>query len=143
LQSSYCLSCPVRGLRRKRKDRLRDRRRQYAEAAEAPETEATPAPTEESSPYHFAAGKFAKDANGFAAEKYDYELPLTTTDELLQYWTTIYTPEYLTTDYNDSPFPLLVEEQTGVNVEYLMIDGATRAENFSVLLASDELPDIM
>jgi putative aldouronate transport system substrate-binding protein len=109
-------------------------------ATEAPAAETA---AQEDSPYNFAVGKFAKDANGFAAEKYDYELPLTTTDETLQYWTTTYTPEYLTTDYNESPFPLEVEKQTGVKVEYLMVSPSTRGENFSVLLASDELPDIM
>jgi putative aldouronate transport system substrate-binding protein len=112
-------------------------------ATEAPTTEETPAPTEDNAPYNFAAGKFAADANGFATEKYDYELPLTTTDEVLQYWTTIYTPEYIPMEYNDSPFPIEVEAKTGVNVEYLMVAAATRGENFSVLIASDDLPDMM
>lgn len=108
--------------------------------------EETPAATEEpeeKGPYNFAKGKFAVDERGFATEKYDYELPLTTTDEVLQYWTTNYTPEYLPMDYNQSPFPLEVEEKTGVHVEYLMVSAATRAENFSVLIAADELPDIL
>ncbi len=107
------------------------------------ETPATEAPAEDNSPYHFTKGKFKADAKGLATEKYDYELPLTTTDEVLQYWTTNYTPEYLPMEYNKSPFPMQVEEITGVNIEYLMVTAATRGENFSVLIAADELPDIM
>ena len=45
-----------------------------------------PAPTEEPSPYNFAAGKYAVNEKGIPLEKYEYELPLTTTDEKFTYW---------------------------------------------------------
>ena len=78
-----------------------------APATEAPE--ATPEPTPEpepASPYNFAAGKFAADANGLATEKYDYTLPLSTTDEVLTYWGVCYTPQSLPAEgFNSMPFP--------------------------------------
>ena len=115
-----------------------------AKTAPPAETEAPAetAPPETPSPYHFAEGNFKKDALGFAAEAYEYELPLCTTDEVLSYWTCLYTPEFLPGAYQDSPFPTAVEEETGVHVEYIMIDRNSRGDNFSVLLAADELPDI-
>jgi putative aldouronate transport system substrate-binding protein len=94
------------------------------------------------SPYNFANGDFAKDDKGFAAEKYEYALPLSTTEEVLRYWTCLYTPQFLTVDYQDSPFPMEVEKETGVHVEYIMIDRNNRADNFGTLLAADDLPDI-
>ena len=97
------------------------------------------------SPYAFAKGKFAADADGIATEKYDYVLPLSTTDEVFSFWTSCYTPfaPYLEGDYADSPFPVELQNRTGVHIEYKMISAESRSENFSVLLASDDLPDIM
>ena len=101
------------------------------------------APVEEDSPYNFAVGKFAADANGIATEKYNYPLPLTTTDEVLSFWTCCYTPFYIDVEYAESSFPVVMEEMTGVNIEYLMVSAENRSTNFSVLLAADDLPDIM
>lgn len=101
------------------------------------------APVEDDSPYRFAAGKYATDANGMPAEKYDYDLPFCYTDETLTFWTTNYTPQWLETDYQVSPFPVELENKTGVHVEYLLISSAQRSTNFGVLIASDELPDMM
>ena len=116
-----------------------------APATEAPE--ATPEPTPEpepASPYNFAAGKFAADANGLATEKYDYTLPLSTTDEVLTYWGVCYTPQSLPAEgFNSMPFPQGVEEMTGVHVEYSLLASDARQNNFSVLIASDSLMDIM
>ena len=101
---------------------------------------------EETSPYSFAAGKFATDANGIAIEKYTYPLPLTTTDEIITMWTSCYTPfaPYLESgDYATSPFPEEVKAQTGVHIDYLMIAASERSTNLAVLLAADELPDIV
>lgn len=98
---------------------------------------------DEDSPYKFAAGKFPADANGIATAKYEYELPLTTTDETFTYWTTNFTPEYLPEEgYGATALPMEVEARTGVKVEYIVVASAARAENFSVLAASDELCDI-
>lgn len=124
---------------------------QPAQTETQPETqpeENTPAETEpeEDSPYNFAAGKFAADANGVATEPYTYELPLTTSDESISFWTSCYTPfaPYLESgDYPNSPFPTEVYNRTGVNIEYLMIAASERSTNLAVLLASDDLPDIV
>lgn len=110
-----------------------------ADPTEAPAETGEP---EEESPYRFAAGNFKKDDKGFAAENYHYTLPLSDTDEVLTYWTCLYNPEFLPGDYQDSPFPTAVEAETGVHVEYIMIDRNARADNFNVLLAANELPDI-
>ena len=92
---------------------------------------------DEDSPYKFAAGKFPADANGIATAKYEYELPLTTTDETFTYWTTNFTPEYLPEEgYGATALPMEVEARTGVKVEYIVVASAARAENFSVLAAS-------
>ena len=115
-------------------------------ATEAPaETEApaaTPEP-EPDSPYHFAKGNFKTDADGLAAEKYDYELPLTTTDEVLTYWMTCYVSQYLPEGgFAELPLPTEVQNRTGVHMEYVVIDPSALRENFGVLLASDDLCDI-
>jgi len=92
--------------------------------------------------YNFAAGDYEKDANGIPKAKYEYELPLTNSDEVLTFWTTCYTPNYITMDYPDSPFPIELERQTGVNIEYMIVSSDARATNFATLLAADDLPDI-
>lgn len=99
---------------------------------------------EEESPYCFAAGKFATDENGLATEKYEYTQPLTTTDEVLDFWTVCWTPALMPAsgDWNDLGYAQGQEEATGVHIEYVITDGATRAENFSVLLAADDLCDL-
>lgn len=91
------------------------------ETPDAPET--PEAPVEEDSPYNFAKGKFKADEKGLALEKYEYELPLTTTDEVFTMWTTSFTPDYLPEGgYQEMEFPRAVYELTGVNMEYVMID---------------------
>ena len=103
----------------------------------------TAAPAE-ASPYKFAAGKFAVDAKGYAAEPYEYELPISTTDEVLTMWTVCWTPEYLPEGgYEAMEYQKFLKEQTGVNVEYTVVTSDQRRENFAVLLASDDLRDIM
>ncbi|MDD6188724.1 MAG: hypothetical protein PUB32_03990 [Clostridiales bacterium] len=98
---------------------------------------------EEDSPYSFASGKFKADDRGIALEKYEYTLPLTTTDEAFSFWTCCYTPFYIDVEYAESSFPVKVEEMTGVNIEYILISPENRAQNLSVLLAADDLPDII
>ena len=103
---------------------------------------ATPEP-EPDSPYRFAKGNYRADADGMPLEKYTYELPLTTTDEELSCWTTLYTPQWLEAEYAESPYPIELEKVTGVHIAYNVVSSATRSDNFSVMLAADELPDIM
>ncbi|MDD6189378.1 MAG: hypothetical protein PUB32_07380 [Clostridiales bacterium] len=107
--------------------------------------DATPDTTpDEDSPYNLAAGKFKADENGLALEKYEYELPLTTTDEVFTMWTTNFTPDYIPEGgYGEMEFPRAVYEKTGVNMEYVVVTADKRQENFSVLLAADDLCDIM
>lgn len=107
-------------------------------------TEPEPAETEEPSPYNLAAGKFKADAQGLALEKYEYELPLSTTDEVFDMWTVSWTPDYLPEGgYGAMEFPTELQKRTGVNVEYVTVTSDKRQENFSVLIASDDLCDIM
>ncbi len=113
------------------------------EETAAPAPEPTPEPTPES-PYHFASGKFQADADGIATEKYAYELPLSTTDEVLTMWTACWTPEVLGEGgYGEMEFPREAERLTGVHVEYEALALSARQTNFAVLLASDSLLDIM
>ncbi len=107
----------------------------------------TPAPTdeggEEEPAYNKGPYDFARDERGIATEKYEYELPLTTEDTILSFWTCCYTPFYIETDYKDSPFPIELENKTGVKIDYILISPESRSENLSILLASDALPDII
>ena len=99
--------------------------------------------TEEVSPYNYAIGQVPLDEKGFPTQKYEYPLPLTTSDEVLTYWYTNYVPQSIPGgDYPSSPFPVEVEKQTGVNIEYVMISPGSLVDNFAVLLASDDLCDI-
>ncbi|MDD6188645.1 MAG: hypothetical protein PUB32_03590 [Clostridiales bacterium] len=99
---------------------------------------------EEESPYNFAKGKVALDENGFPTEKYEYTTPICTTDEVLTFWTVCWTPALMPAsgDFNDLGYCQGQEEATGVHIEYSVVDGATRNENFSVLLAADDLCDL-
>jgi putative aldouronate transport system substrate-binding protein len=92
----------------------------------------------------YAAGKFLADANGLALEKYEYPLPLTTSDEVITIWTSNFTPDYLPEEgFETMPFPQEVLTRTGVHVEYFNVPNTSREENFAVRLASDDLLDIM
>ena len=111
-----------------------------SQATEAPATEA---PEEDEGPYHFAAGKYAKNADGFPLEKYVYERPLTDNDDVLTKWSTCYTPQYIPEDgWGSIPVWKGVRDYTGVHIEYNIVDSSNRSQNFSVLLASDDLDDI-
>lgn len=98
----------------------------------------------EESPYKFAAGKVEWDEAGWPLSGYEYETPICTTDEVLTYWTVCWTPQILPEAGLDG-IDFCVEEQrlTGIDIEYIIVDAMGRSENFSVLLASDDLPDIM
>jgi putative aldouronate transport system substrate-binding protein len=123
-----------------------------APATQAPATQAPsgnePAATEEpepvdEGPYHYAVGKYEKNADGFPVEKYVYEQPLTDNDDVLSKWSTCYTPQYIPEDgWGSIPVWQGVAEYTGVHIEYNIVDSANRSQNFSVLLASDDLDDI-
>ena len=95
-------------------------------------------------PYNYAAGKYALDSRGVAAEKYNYTLPLTTSDEVFTYWTGSLVPDQIDPDhYEEMPYPSYLLELTGVHIEYHVIASASRKENFAALLASDDLLDLM
>ena len=95
-------------------------------------------------PYHFAAGKYEMNDRGYPATQYEYTQPLCDTDETLTRWTTCYTPQYLPEDgFNAIPTWQQKEEMTGVHIEYNTVASSTRSQNFSVLVASDDLDDIM
>ncbi len=95
-------------------------------------------------PYKFAPGKYELDSEGFPATKYEYELPFCTTDEVLTNWTVNWTPQYLPeSGYQGVPTFYMMEEMTGVHMEWDLIASSSRAENLSIALASDELDDIL
>lgn len=101
------------------------------------------APPVNDSPYHLAAGKYAVDERGVPLEKYTYEVPLTTSDEVFTYWTGVMLPDQIDVDdYEGMPHPSLLRETTGVHIEYLIVASASRASNCAVLVASDDLPDL-
>ncbi len=96
------------------------------------------------SPYNLAAGKYAKDAEGWPLEKYEYELPLTTTDEVFTNMTLSFTPQYLPEGgMGDLPMYMGMEELTGVHIEYNVLASASFSETLSVAEASDDLDDIL
>ncbi len=104
---------------------------------------ATPAATANAN-YSFAVGKYGKNEEGWPKSKYEYELPLSRTDEAFSLWTVNYTPQYLPEDgYAGLSMYKGMREKTGVNINYILVSSDTRAENFATLLASDSLPDIM
>ncbi|NLL38965.1 MAG: hypothetical protein GX254_05220 [Clostridiales bacterium] len=101
-------------------------------------------PGEEDSPYNLAAGKYEVNDLGLPTANYEYELPLSTTDEVFTYWTTCYTPQAITEEgFSNMPFQTALREKTGVNIEYIIVDSSAMRENFSMLLASDDLPDLI
>ncbi len=118
-----------------------------APSTAAPVTAAPPSvgPGEDGEFYHFAKGNNPSvDSNGLPTGPYNYELPLTNADDVITMWTTCWIPFVLDEGgYPESPFPKENERLTGVHVEYDIVPGETRSENFSVLLAADNLDDIM
>lgn len=98
----------------------------------------------EDSLYNLPAGKFEVDENGFPTAPYDYTEPFTTSDEVLTYWGVVWTPQLLPEEgYNATPLPEAEREATGVNVEYVIVSMEARQANYSVLLAADDLCDMM
>lgn len=105
---------------------------------------ATPAPVEDEGPYCLAKGKWQLNEDGYASEKFVYEKPLSTTDEVFTRWTTCYTPQYIPEGgWATIPAWKGCETYTGVHMEYDVVSSDTRESNFSVLIASDEIPDVM
>ena len=117
----------------------------------------TQAPVEEDEgPYHFAKN-YATDADGWPLEKYEYTRPLCDTDETFTRWSTLYKPQYLPEGgMNSIETWQKVAEWTGVHIEYDLVDSANRQQNFydlvdsanrqqnfAVLIASDDLREIM
>ena len=115
-----------------------------ADKTAAPAKSDAPASSDPDSPYCLAAGRYEVDENGHPVSKYVYDAPLCTNDETLSYWTTCYTPQYIPEGgWGEIPTWQKVREYTGVHIEYVIVDSANRSQNFSVLLASDDLDDIM
>lgn len=108
-----------------------------------PDTGNEPTDDEPDSPYNLAAGKYETDEAGFPVQSYEYELPLSTTDETFSLWTVCWTPQYIPeSGYGSMPYPTYLSEQTGVNIEYVIVSSDNRQANFAVLMAADDLCDI-
>ena len=89
---------------------------------------------------------FKVDEFGIAMEPYDWPLPLTDDhDTPLTYWWTTSSPQYIPADkeYGDTDLPVEVEKRTGVKIEYVYVPSSSRKETFSILLAADDLCDMM
>ncbi len=117
-----------------------------APTSQTPDTPDTPdAPDAPDTP-DVPEGPYAVDEFGIAKEPYDWPLPLTDDpDTVLSYWWTTYSPQYIPADkeYGDTELPKAIQERTGVTVEYMNIPYTSRQEGFSVLLAADDLPDMV
>lgn len=108
------------------------------------ETELETVEPEDESPYNLPAGKYTVDENGVPTAPYVYELPLTTSDEVFTYWYMASLPEHIPEEgYGSMEYPRELQRRTGVNVEYIMVSFNERATNFSILLAADDLPDLL
>jgi len=95
-------------------------------------------------PYKFAIGKYDTDAEGWPLEKYEYELPLSTTDETFTNMTLSFLPQYLPEDgFAELPMYMGREDKTGVHMEYMLISTAAYQETLSTQEATDDLPDII
>lgn len=95
-------------------------------------------------PYKFAKGKFEKDERGISQQDYTYDIPFCTTDEVLTYWTTNWTPQAIPEEgFAAMPYPQMVKEMTGVTVEYVIAPANNRNEQYATLLAADSLFDMM
>ena len=46
-------------------------------------------------------------------------------------------------DFNEKPIIKMVEEATGIHINWTVIDGSVSSERVSALLASEDLPDAM
>jgi putative aldouronate transport system substrate-binding protein len=109
-----------------------------------------PPATEDTGPYNFAVGKYETDENGVPLGPYEYELPLTTSDEVITLWTSgpILQDAVPESGMQDAPYQAEIRKRTGVNIEYVVTAfGAPgpgpRQDNFMVLLAADDLPDVV
>jgi putative aldouronate transport system substrate-binding protein len=113
-------------------------------------TPTQPPETEDPGPYNFAAGNYEVGGDGIPLGPYTYELPLTTTDEIFTLWTTLPILQDAMHEggMRDMPYQEETRNRTGVNIEFVTAPfGAPgpgpRQDNFAVLLAADDLPDIV
>lgn len=102
------------------------------------------APPEDTGPYKFAKGKYETDAEGWPLEKYVYELPISTTDEVLTQMTLNFSPQYLPEEgYAGIPTYAQAGEMTGVHIEYNILPMDSYSTTLSILEASEDLDDII
>lgn len=115
-----------------------------APGTNAPADQTAAQPTEEPSPYNFAVGKYEVDERGFPTAPYEYELPLSTTDEVFTFWTTCWHMELVPEDgFASMPNRKQQQELTGVNIEYEVVTSDVLFDQFAVRYAADDLCDIM
>jgi len=97
----------------------------------------------EESPYNYAVGKYTVNEKGLPSSQYEYTMPLSTTDEVFTWWTTCYVPQYIPEEgYGSMDFRADMMELTGVHLEWDIAPASTMQQNFSILLASDDLRDL-
>ena len=122
-----------------------------AKPTQAPTGGNTPAPTAEPEPEpepepevdHLAPGHYAKTADGKPAEKYEYPLPLTERDVRLRFFTITWTSQYMPDGLMENvDYWIEMQKMTGVHLEFLQMTAANCKEQFAVLAAADDIPDI-
>ena len=102
----------------------------------------TQEPVEDEGPIHLPRGKYAVDSEGWPVDRYVYDKPICDSDVTFTRWTTCYTPQYLPEGgFNAIETWQQVAAFTGVHIEFNVVDSGNRRENFSVLIASDDLCD--
>ena len=120
---------------------------QQVESGGVPTNDTAPADSAEpkvDEMYKFAVGKVEQDERGIALSNYTYDVPFCTSDEVLTYWTTNWTPQIISEDgFSSMAYPQMLREMTGVNIEWIIAPANSRGEQYSTLLASDSLFDMM
>lgn len=123
------------------------------EAAEEADAEEAPAAEEDSSePAAEEASTETASATGLAAEVFgadaspaEWTLPLSDGSETLTLWATF--PDALFASYPngmaDCDIYIEAENQTGVHIEYMPLSTSASSEQFNVMIASGEYPDMI
>jgi len=88
--------------------------------------------------------KYDLDDKNYPLGYYEYELPLTTSNDTFVYWYPLIFP-FMTvaTEGANGIYQTMLRETTGVNIEYQTTDYTSAQQAFSVMLASSDFTDIM
>ena len=112
-------------------------------AAPSNSTTESAAPVEEVEVDRMAKGKYQADADGWPTAKYEYELPLTDREVELSFFTLTWTAQFMPEGLMENvDYWIEMQRMTGIHLNFIQSTSANCKEQFAVLLASDEVPDI-